>query len=145
MTNLSEIVAFEAVAAEYSTPVQAAGLNVGLIDVCRDNAGTPAEFRRALTRQLQATLPRTALRSVRADGSSLSDDRFFIHERQVQAAVIEAAHQSPELRAVTVRDRAGRDITEYFGEKRSWMAAYTKAPQLMKSIDGAPVKLPVIM
>lgn len=136
---------YETIAREYSEPVQAAGLSVKLIEICKADAETPDAFRRSLVRQLQRTLPAFAPASVRADATKSPADQFARTEKLVTAAVFEQAHQSSVLRPVTTRDRTGRDITEFFGQKRSWMSQYTKAPMLTKSIAGGPVRLPTIL
>lgn len=145
MQNLSETVAFEAVAAEFSIPIQASGLRTTLIDICRDNAASPDALRRSLVRQLQATLPKNVPASVRADATRMPNDEFRKTEQRVIAATLEAAHASPTLRAVVSKDRVGREQTEFFGAKSSWMNAYKSPVMLTKTIDGAPVKLPVIL
>lgn len=146
--SLAETMAYEAIAEEYSAPVQLAGLRVEIIDACMTNAATPDEFRRAMVRQLQRTLPAFASKAVRADCTRAPADVFAKTEKLVQAAVIEAAHQSPELRAVVTKDRVGREETTFYGQKRGpggWMEQYADKPRLMKSINGAPVKLPVVL
>lgn len=143
MQSLATTVQFDQVASEYSTVIQAAGLPLELLDP-RD-ARTPDEHRRALVRQLQHTLPRTVPASIRADASTAPDAVFSQTEAKVKAAVIEAAHQSPTLRAVVTRDRAGREQTEFFGRKSSWMRPYQAPSMLTKTIGGAPVKVPTIL
>jgi hypothetical protein len=144
MQSLAEQVAFDQVASEYAVPVQIAGLRTSIIEICKNDAATPDELRRSLTRQLQATLPKSVPLSVRADASSMPDAEFARTEAKVKAAVVAAAHDSPTLRAVVSKDRAGREVTEFFG-KKSWMGAYARQPQLMVKIDGSPVRLPVIL
>lgn len=136
---------YERVTAAYITPVQIAGLGVGILDIVRDNASTPDAYRRGLIRQLQNTLPVSVPRSVRADATSSPADVFVRHEQQVVAAVIEAAHQSPVLRPVTTTDRAGREQVEYFGRKSAWMDRYKAPAMLTKAIGGAPPVIPVIL
>jgi len=145
MQNLAEIVAFEAVAAEYAVPIQVAGLRTGLIDVCRDNAETPAQLRRSLVRQLQRTLPKSVPTSIRADATRMPDAEFSKTEARVKAAVIEHAHQSPELRSVTTKNRSGVEEVSFYGQKGSWMRQFADQPRLMKAIGGAPVRLPTII
>jgi len=145
MQNLATTVQFDQVASEYSTLIQAAGMRVGIIDVCRRDASTPDDLRRSLVRQLQAALPKSVPVSVRADASRLPNAEFVMTEKRVKAAVIEAAHQSPELRPVVSVDRAGREQIEFYGQKRSWMAAYQAPAMLTKAIDGVPVRLPTVL
>ncbi|MDR8399209.1 hypothetical protein NE850_23080 [Paraburkholderia sp. USG1] len=135
---------YERVTAEYIAPVQIAGLGVGLLDIVRDNSATPDAYRRALTRQLQHTLPRTVSASVRADASSAPAAEFTKTEQRVKAAVIEAAHESETLRPVLTRDRSGRECTEFFG-KKTWMRPYQAPAMLAKTIGGEPVRLPVVL
>ncbi len=141
--DLATAVEFDRLADEFRVPIQAAGLPLGLLDP-RD-AKTPDEHRRALVRHLQHTLPRTVPASIRADASRLPNAEFATTEQRVKAAVIEAAHQSPELRPVVSVDRAGREQIEFFGQKRSWMAAYQAPAMLTKAIDGVPVRLPTVL
>lgn len=131
---------FDQVASEYAVPVQAAGMRVTIIDACKRDSTTPAELRRALTRTLQATLPRTVPLSVRTDASRMPDAEFSKTEQRVRAEIIRQAHESPTLRSVIVRDRTGREATEFFGRKRGvggWLEQYCAVPQLMKRIGDA--------
>lgn len=144
--------AYEAVASEYLRPVQQAGLRPEIINLCANDARTPDELRRSLVRQLQRTLPAVlpegVPRHVRADGSTLPNAEFARHEQQVREAVTCAAHASSTLRAVVTTDRAGREQTEYYGQKRGpggWMEQFVDQPRLMSKIDGVPVgSVPVI-
>lgn len=145
MQNLATTVAFEAVAADFSTVIQASGLRVGIIHACMRDSASPTEFRRMLTRQLQATLPKSVPLSIRADASKMPDAAFAEAEARVRAAVFEQAHQSETLRPVITRDRSGRQTTEFFGQKSSWMNQFKDVPKLTKSFDGAPVKIPVVL
>lgn len=144
--SLSETVAYETVAAEFSVPLQAAGLSLGLVQICASDAGTPDALRHMLTRQLQTKLPRSEPWSVRASASpQMPAGEFATHVERVKDATLRAAHQSPVLRPVITRDRSGREITEYFGEKKSWMGQFTKEPQLMETFNGQPVRIPTVM
>ena len=145
MQSLAEIVALDQIAEEYSPLVQASGLRTTIIDVCRQDATSPDDLRRMLTRTLQNTMPRTTLASIRADGSALPTDRFAVHEQRVKTEIIEQAHKSPTLRTVTETDRSGREITTYYGAKSSWMSVYKAPAMLTKTIGGAPPKLPVVL
>ncbi|MFM0500358.1 hypothetical protein [Paraburkholderia caffeinilytica] len=145
MQSLAETMAFEAVAAEYVVPVQAAGMRVGIIDICKADAASPDDLRRMLTRQLQRSLPKSVPLSVRADASTMPATEFAKTEQRVKAAVFEQAHESPELRPVITRDRSGRECTEYYGKKSGWMRPYQAPPMLAKTIGGQPVKLPVVL
>jgi hypothetical protein len=136
---------YETIAHEFSEPVQAAGLGLGLIEICKNDAPSPDAFRRSLVRQLQRTLPAYAPASVRADTTRSPADVFARTEQLVKAAIFEQAHQSPELRAVVEKNRSGIEEVSYYGQKRSWMAAYSSPPMLTKSFDGQPVRLPVIL
>ncbi|CAE6803005.1 hypothetical protein R75461_05279 [Paraburkholderia nemoris] len=144
--DLAVTVEFDRVANEYLAPIQAAGLRTTLIDVCRNDAATVSEFRRSLVVQLQRAMPRTVPLSVRAEPSPQSSAECLARTAElVKAATFEQAHQSDTLRAVTTKDQVGREQTEFFGRKSSWMNAY-KAPALLtKTIGGAPVKLPIIL
>ncbi|WP_158935070.1 hypothetical protein [Burkholderia sp. S171] len=142
---LAEIVALDQIAEEYKKLIQIAGLRAGIVDVCRQDATSPDDFRRMLTRTLQSTLPSTALRSVRADASHMPNTEFAQTEAKVREAIFDQAHQSETLRPVTTRDRSGRDVTEYFGQKAAWMRAYSSPPRLAKTIGGELVRLSVIV
>ena len=144
MQNLAEIVAYEAVTSKYSTPVQAAGLPMTTLNPSW--YATPAEYEHAMVRRLQTTLPRSEPWSVRASASpQMPASEFAVHAEKVKAAALAAAHQAPELRAVVMRDRTGREVTEFFGKKSSWMRQYAKPAQLMESFNGQPVRLPTIL
>lgn len=144
--DLATTVAFEAVAADFSTVFQAAGLRATLIDACTRDSASPSELRRSLTRQLQATLPKSLPLSVRADASKMPDADFATTEAKVRAAIFEQAHQSPTLRTVIEKDRVGRETFTFYGEKSSWMNAYKAPAMLTKSFDGvSPVKIPVVL
>lgn len=143
--DLAKQVQFDNVVAEYTAPIQIAGLRVSIIDTCVRDASTPDELRRSLTRQLQRTLPRSVPGSVRADASTMPNSEFAKTEQRVKAAVIEQAHLSETLRPVVTRDRTGRECTEFYGKKSGWMQQFSDPPRLMKSIDGAPVKLPMVL
>ncbi|NYH13559.1 hypothetical protein [Paraburkholderia bryophila] len=136
---------FEAVANEFRVPVQVAGLRVGIIDKYVADSATPLDLRKGLTRALQATLPKSVPLSIRGDATCFTGDMFGPHEQKVRAAVIEAAHQSPVLRQVVEVDRSGRETTSFYGQKRSWMAAYSGPVQRMTKIDGQPVKIPLVL
>ncbi|SAL55626.1 hypothetical protein AWB69_05971 [Caballeronia udeis] len=144
--DLATVVQYDQIAAEYAPVVQVAGLRTAIIDICRNDAATPDQLRKMLIHQLQATLPKSVPASIRGNLSPQAPaDMVATTEAKVRSAVFETAHQSPELRAVVSKDRVGREQTEFFGQKRSWMTAYSKPPQLMKSINGQPVRLPVIV
>ncbi|KPD18834.1 hypothetical protein ADM96_08275 [Burkholderia sp. ST111] len=138
--------AFDQIANEYAVPIQAAGLRTSIIGICRNDAATANEFRRMLVVQLQRAMPRTVPLSVRAEPSPQSSAECLARTAElVKAATFEQAHESETLRPVLTRDRSGREQTEYFGKKRSWMSQYQSTPMLTKTIGGAPVKLPVIL
>ncbi|MGX7001939.1 hypothetical protein [Caballeronia sp. KNU42] len=136
---------YERIAEEFSVPIQVAGLPLGLVQICKNDAESPDAFRRSLIRQMQRTLPAYAPASVRADTTRSPADVFARTEQLVKAAIFEQAHQSPTLRPVVERDRSGREQTSFYGQKRSWMGQYTAPPMLTRSIGGAPVRIPVIL
>ncbi|ABE31672.1 hypothetical protein DR64_3441 [Paraburkholderia xenovorans LB400] len=139
-------VQFDQIAHAYSDVVQAAGLPVGIIDACKADALSPDDLRRSLTRQLQATLPKSVPLSVRAEPSPQATGQWLAQtEAKVRDAVIAAAHASPELRAVVSKDQAGREQTEFFGRKSAWMDRYKFPPMLTKAIGGAPPVIPVVL
>ncbi|NPT36327.1 hypothetical protein [Paraburkholderia xenovorans] len=128
---------FDRVVAEYAAPVQAAGLPVAVIEAHMRESATPDQLRRALTRALQSTLPRNLPGSIRADATTAPAAEFASTATKVKEAVFEVASRGPELRAVTTRDRSGRECTEFYGQKKSWMAQYTAPAMLMKRIGDA--------
>lgn len=136
---------YERVAAEYSTPIQAAGLRTTLIAACTRDSATPDDLRRMLTRQLQRTLPKSVPTSIRADASAMPNSEFSRTEARVRDAVIEQAHESPTLRTVVEKDRAGRETFTFYGKKSSWMNAYKAPAMLTKSFDGQPVRIPTVI
>jgi len=145
MQSLATTVAYETIANEYRAPLQAARIGLGIIDICMGTSASPADFQHLLVRQLQRKLPTSAPRSVRAEASpQMPAAEFAKHARAVSDAVFAAAHASPVLIPVEIEDRSGRTCTEFYGAKKSWMSTYSDPPRLMKSIDGAPVRLPII-
>lgn len=142
---LSEVVALDQISNEYKTVVQVAGLRAGIVDICRQDATSPDDFRRMLTRTLQSTLPRTTLGSIRADASHMPNAEFAKTEAKVRDAVFAAAHDSATLRPVVSKDRTGREQTEFFGKKSAWMNQYKSPAMLARSIAGQPVRLPTIL
>jgi|GEM_PF-6965658 len=122
----------EQIAQDYAVPIQQAGLPLTLLEVAGEASETPLELRRRLVSQLQRTLPTTVSRSVRANLSPQAPaDVVASTEAEVLSAVADAAHQSPVLRTVVTRDRSGREVTEFVGQKRSWMAQFEAQPQIM--------------
>lgn len=144
LQNLAETTAFEAVTAEFSTVIQAAGLPMTTLNPSWYE--TPLDYRRAMITRLQSILPRSVPASVRGTLSpQASADSVATTEQRVRDAVIAAAHDSPTLRTVVERDSSGREQISFFGQKRSWMGAYSKEPLLMRSIGGAPPVIPVVL
>lgn len=126
---------FDRVVAEYSAPVQAAGLPLNVITIHTRESSTPDELRRSLTRALQQSLPRTVSASIRCDASRMPNAEFAKTEQAVQQAVFEVASRGPELRAVIVKDATGREATTFYGPKRGehgWMEQFAARPALMK-------------
>ncbi|PZR49638.1 hypothetical protein [Paraburkholderia fungorum] len=119
---------YEAVTASFNEVVQAAGLSRYVLNP--SPYATPDAYRRAMVRALQSTLPRDTPLSVRADATYLPNAEFSRTEAKVRDAVIAQAHRADVLRPVVTVDQAGREITEYFGDKRGWMRAY-QAPALL--------------
>lgn len=137
MQPYAETLEWEAVKKDFVVPLQAAGLNLHQANAAL-NPGlykSPQDFRHAMVKRLQQELPSSAPRMARADISpQMPGDAFAQHEQKVKAATYEAAHASPTLRPVVIVDRSGRECTEFYGAKRSWMAAYAAPAMLMKCI-----------
>ncbi|MGX7850928.1 hypothetical protein [Pseudomonas aeruginosa] len=136
---------YEAITQEFSKPIQAAGLSLGLVKICANDAETPDQLRKMLVRQLQRTLPKDTPASIRADASQAPAEIFAKHEARVKTAIFEAAHESPTLRAVISKDQGGREQVEFYGRKSSWMGAFKAPARMAKTINGQPVRLPVVL
>ncbi|RZF29957.1 hypothetical protein EVC45_10185 [Paraburkholderia sp. UYCP14C] len=127
----------EQITRDYAVPVQQARLPLTILEVVGEASATADEFRRRLVVQLQRKLPAEYPRSLRAEPSAqIPASELHKLESQVLGAVALAAHQRPELTAVTSQDRAGRECTEFFGAKASWMNRH-KAPVLRMTGLGA--------
>jgi hypothetical protein len=114
----------EQVAARY---LQMAGLH----PLRGDNFDDPIQFRRMVARTLSDALPATADKTARTHVSQYvaeaAPQTFAKLEKLIYSETEKAAHQSPTLRTVITKDRTGREMSEYFGQKSSWMNSF-KAP-----------------
>lgn len=132
---------FEPVMAEYNTPLQLAGLPAPSLGNA-DTYTSADQYRANLLWQLQQTLPAkirmAAPSSVLLDYKQMFPAKFRELEQAVQAKVIEAAHASPTLRPVVTCDRTGREITEYFGNPRSWQEPFRAKPRQMLMLGEVP-------
>lgn len=125
---------FEAIGQEYSRYRQAAGLPAVLAPTFDR---TPDDYRRSQVRRLQSTLPAFIPKSVSSDCTGAPADVFAKTESLVKEAVLKAASAGDTLREVTLQDKTGREITEFYGAKRNWMAQYTAPVLLMKRMGNA--------
>ena len=138
--NANERMAFDAARARADTVFQAA--KVPLPDPCAGE--TLEQFRYRMTTKL---LPHTRLRS--SDFPKLSampGDVMDNLENMVFADAVAQAHLSPELREVTFLDRSGRKVSEFLGQKSSWMNRFKLQPQLGTIfVDDEPRSIPLVL
>lgn len=145
MQDLATAVAYDQVSRDFSVPVQQAGMPLTVLDVVRDASASPDDYRRGLVRQLQRALPRDYPKSITADATRCPADMFATTEAKVREAVTYMASAGETLTPVTTTDRAGREITEFYGKKSAWMNPYKAPVMLTRAFGGAPVKIPVIL
>ncbi|CAG4920314.1 hypothetical protein [Paraburkholderia gardini] len=62
-------------------------------------------------------------------------------ESKVMSRALEAAHRSPTLNEVVYVDQSGRPVSEFYGQKRSWMDQFKDAPRLMVAVNEEPFRL----
>jgi len=119
---------------EFSRYRQAAGLS----PLPGRNFDSPDHYRGVQIRTLQAALPKSVPASVRGNLSPQAPaDEITKTEQRVKEAVLKMAAESDTLRAVVMHDKTGREITEFHGPKRQWMARYTGPALEMKRIGDA--------
>jgi ATPase subunit of ABC transporter with duplicated ATPase domains len=75
-----------------------------------------------------------------SDRSVVADSILDVAEAQIYHELehVKADSVEPDngtLRQIVKRDRTGREITEFVGNKRAWMGQFMSAPQLMVKLD----------
>lgn len=133
---------FDAVTAEFSPFLQAAGLPV----VTGDAFDTPADYRAGLVAALndavpsRVPLPRAELKVIKM----LQNDVPTVFDKVVlatKAAVIQGARTGDKLMSIVEKDRAGRESTSFYGPKTGpggWMTQFQDKPRLMTALGDVP-------
>jgi hypothetical protein len=99
---------------------------------------TPVNYRRRLAAKYKVHSDLWKDKDL-SDRSIVADSILDVVEAQIyydlEHVKADAVAPTDTLRPIIKRDRTGREITEFVGNKRAWMGQFMSAPQLMVKLD----------
>jgi hypothetical protein len=134
--RMSRLAEMERAERDASFHLQAAGLPVLSTSPYTDPLKYRVDVNNFLASALPESAPKVARETVTAGVAEMMPETFRKIEAATRDATIQAVRASGELRPIIEKDRTGREITQFIGSKRSWMAPFSAEPQEMIGVNG---------